>query len=172
MRICDERCGIAVSSGPSSEQYRLVVAKSKLPNAGMGLFAGSTIPSGKCIGRFGGTIECGLCVRSNRKEREKSFDVLLCDVEYGEHNNDIMWHFVRSYDVEIDGTMWFINSCCLNKDIQGTANVKFESAGLTPGENNAELEPLIEVVTCCEIESGAELLASYGQPAATGSYKH
>ena len=154
MNLCDERCGAAVSTGLLATNYNLVVATSKIPNAGKGLFAATTIPSVKCIfGRFGGTIECGLCVRTYRKEREKTFDVLVCDV---------MWHFVRSYDVKIDGTMWFINSCCLNKDSQGTENVRFESAGFTLGENSRELEPLIEVVTCCEIESGEELLASYG----------
>ena len=171
-RECGEtRCGTLIPASATKRdysEYKFVVASSRLPDAGMGLFATSKIPNGVCIGRFGVAMECGDCVLRHHKERSRLFDVLLCDVEYGEHKNDVMWHLVRSNNVAVDGEMWFVNSCCFkNNRRQGIQNVTFDCAGLSSGADSF-LEPLVEVVTCAVIEPGEELLSSYGSKGGEG----
>ena len=155
----DEKCGTTSSVMVRASQFDLRVSKSRIQNAGKGLFTAEYIPQGSLIGYFGGVRECALCVKYAIKRAVDKFSIEFVegDVEYGE-GDDILWYLTRCYNSRNDGKMWFINSSHRRNAVKEMRdpNVEFCGAGLARG-----CHPVMQVCAIVDIVPGSELLASY-----------
>ena len=159
---CGERmCGTKSSYDHDSSNFE--VQDSKLH--GKGLFTKFALtPSPRkpkmVLGRFGGVMECGECVRNFKKENGGyDYKVIFCDMEEKDGSGDVAWHLRRTGDESIDGPMWWLNEARDSNDpAYRTSHVEFISSGLASGGF-----PKIECVLTTTLPSvNTDILTKYG----------
>ena len=144
----------------SQHSASLSVRSSMIKGAGNGLFwdGNYDIMKGDLFGRFGGQVECGLCVRQQRKNTVKNgYSVMPVDIEYGVFH-DIWWHLTRTGDPLIDGNLWFMNSANIydRNPLFRTPNVEVISSGF-----DLDGDPVGELRALRVIHRGEEILGNY-----------
>lgn len=155
---CDENeCGM-VSVGTSFEDDVLELRESQIPQAGTGLHAVNGISGKEIVGYFGGELVCVGCVKRrklNRKDRHHA--LVLCGSTYNDSCEEVLWYLHRTGNHEVDGWMWYINSCTSMTSRKGfNKNCSIESQGF-----NARNEPVVLIKTDCEIMHFQEILLDY-----------
>ena len=154
---CDEVLCSTLLVGDDFSGFRS--AASGIPKSGLGLYASQNVAAKTVVGRFGGQLQCGKCVRKFRKlHPHGEYDVMRGDLDYNEgKGQDVFWHLTRTYDTAVDGSVWFINSSgSFNRKPYKTPNVVFVWSGFY-----RDGTPCIEVESIKSIDKGSELLAHY-----------
>ena len=162
-RTCqEEMCGVII---PVDHDYTLfTVGDSKLH--GKGLFSSPSLVGKKRgkLGRFGGIMECGECVRKFKEANNDSYDfmVLVAFHEEKESNDlsgdNVFWHIRRTGNEVIDGPLWYINSVrTTNPASHMTQHVQF-----AVGDLDEDGYVILEVYLKCSVDTaGIELLSKY-----------
>ena len=163
-RTCGEkRCGLVV---PVEHDYSLFTIRNSVLH-GKGLFSGRCIVGqkrGMLVGRFGGIMECGACVRKFKAKNNGSYDfmVLVAFHEEMESNDvvsdNVFWHIRRTGVEAIDGPLWYINSVRdVNPSSHMTQHVEF-AVGDLDEDGYVVLEVYLQN---CVDTIGIELLSRY-----------
>ena len=159
---CGEaRCGRIIVAPESSSDVELKVAPSGIEGAGLGLFTCKKIKPNTEIGVFGGRVMCVECVKKQKLYCGRAtFTTVQCDVTYNCNGDPILWHVCRTFDVETDGVVWFINSCHRQNRFKRhrKPNCCIEFIGF-----DADEDPITLVTSMRAIEAGTELLLRYMQ---------